>query len=218
MKKTAQKIQSSTQKFIEIQNIIEDTVLLSSGNACSVIEVTATNFTLLSREEQDAKIVAYGSLLNSLSFPIQIFIRNRRIDISSYLTLLGEEALKTQNKILADRIKAYRDFVKELVEVNSVLDKKFYIVVFYSFLEEGVAAVSLSKNKSQEQIFLENAKTSLLSKLQSLNAQLARLSLKTKTLGKEDLIRLFYEAYNGDSAEIHDITNDIKRPIVKNRV
>ena len=73
MTKTVQKIQSTTQKFIEIQDITDSVVLLNSGNACSVIEVTAANFALLSKEEQDAKILSYGSLLNSLSFPIQIF-------------------------------------------------------------------------------------------------------------------------------------------------
>lgn len=215
MKKTAQNIQSSTQKFIEIQDIVDNIVLLTSGNACSVIEVTATNFALLSKEEQNTKIIAYGTLLNSLSFPIQIFIRNKKIDISSYLELLDQEAAKTQNKILSERISAYRDFVKQLVEVNSVLDKKFYIVVSYSFLEEGAVAVSLNKNKSQSQIFLEAAKTSLFSKQESLLAQITRMGLKAKILERNDLIKLFYETYNGDSAEVRELGEDIKRPIVK---
>lgn len=213
MKKTAQKIQASTQKFIEIQDIVESVALLNSGNACSVIEVTATNFALLSKEEQNAKIAAFESLLNSLSFPIQIFIRNKKINISSYLTLLDQEAAKTQNQILAQRIKLYRNFVKELVEVNTVLDKKFYIVVSYSFLEEGVTA--LQKNKSQEQAFLEGAKASLYSKLESLHAQITRLGLKAKTLLKEDLIKLFYDVYNADSTGIQEITDNIKNPIIK---
>jgi len=66
-----------TQQFIEITNIVDDIVILNGGNAALVIEVSATNFTLLSPEEQDAKIYAYASLLNSLSFPIQIVIRSK---------------------------------------------------------------------------------------------------------------------------------------------
>ena len=72
MAKTAQKVRSTTQKFTEIEDIIDNIVLLSSGNACLIIEVKATNFALLSKEEQDAKVFAYAALLNSLSFPIQI--------------------------------------------------------------------------------------------------------------------------------------------------
>src|ERR1035437_3399966 len=81
----------STQKFIDITDIADDIVILGGGNACLVIEVSATNFALLSPDEQDAKIYAYASLLNSLSFPIQIVIRSKKIDISNYLKLLDTE-------------------------------------------------------------------------------------------------------------------------------
>lgn len=217
MKKTAQKLQASTQKFIEIQDIADNVVLLTSGNACSVIEVTATNFTLLSAEEQAAKIAAYGSFLNSLSFPIQIIVRNKRIDVSSYLALLDEESLKTQNKALANQIKSYRDFVKELVEVNTVLDKKFYVAISYSFLEEGISLLASSKNKSKEQIFLEAAKASLFSKLESFSAQISKIGLKTKALDKEGLIKLFYESYNEEPIQTQEIASDVKRPIIKSK-
>lgn len=90
MKKSAQKTKATTQKFIEIQDIIDNIVLLSKGYACLVIEVQATNFSLLSQEEQDVKVLSYSSLLNSLSFPIQVFIRSKKIDISSYLRQLDD--------------------------------------------------------------------------------------------------------------------------------
>ena len=106
----------STQKFTEIEDIRENVVILSGGNACLVIEVQASNFALLSKQEQDAKIVAYAALLNSLSFPIQIVVVNEKIDISSYIKLLDQESQKqTSNKTLSGEIKQYRDFVKDLV-------------------------------------------------------------------------------------------------------
>src|SRR6266550_3126397 len=78
----AQKIHATTQKFTEIVDFIDNIVVLEGGAACMIIEITASNFALLSRREQDTRIFAYASLLNSLSFPIQILIRNKRIDIS----------------------------------------------------------------------------------------------------------------------------------------
>ena len=156
MIKTAQKKKATTQKFIEIENIDEDIVILSGKNASLIIEVNATNFSLLSKEEQDSKIFSYASLLNSLSFPIQIFIRSKKLDVSSYLKLLETQAAQTENQLLSSQIRLYRDFVKELVKVNTVLDKKFYIVISYSYLEKGVMASSDS--------FLGLAKTSLHSK------------------------------------------------------
>jgi len=216
MKNTSQKIRATTQKFTEILDIVDNIVMFSYGNACLIIEVTATNFALLSKEEQDAKIFAYASLINSLSFPIQIFIRSKRIDISSYLKLLDQEAKNTQDQALGNRIRLYRDFVQELVRVNTVLDKKFYIVIPYSVLEAGVwgTRTAIKKGVSKKEEFAEAAKDGLDLKAKSLHSQLQRLGLLAKTLEKEELIRLFYEMYNEDSVETSTITDNAKTLIV----
>jgi len=161
-----------------------------------VIEVNATNFSLLSPEEQDAKIYAYASLLNSLSFPIQIVIRSKRLDISSYLALLDEEKNKIQNPALVAQIGQYRSFVQELVKVNTVLDKKFYIVISYSSLERGAAGAGQTIKNSNQGDFVLGAKSSLHSKAESIHSQLMRLNLKAETLGKEKLAKLFYNIFN----------------------
>src|SRR6266545_1930192 len=98
--KPAQKIHASTQKFMEIVDFVGNVVVLEGGNACVIIELTASNFALLSKEEQDLRILSYAGLLNSLSFPIQILIRNKRIDISSYIKELDDVILNTKNKQL----------------------------------------------------------------------------------------------------------------------
>ena len=217
MAKTAQKVRSTTQKFTEIEDIIDNIVLLSSGNACLIIEVKATNFALLSKEEQDAKVFAYAALLNSLSFPIQIFIRSKRIDISLYLKLLDQEAKSTQDEVLRNRIIIYRDFVQELVRINTVLDKKFYIVISYSYLESGAwgAKTSAKKKLSRKEAQVETAKAGLDLKAKSLYAQLERLGLLAKTLEKDELIRLFYEIYNEDFIETNQIADNVKAIIIK---
>jgi hypothetical protein len=194
--------QPSTQKFIEINNIVDDIVLSEGGNACIVIEVNATNFALLSPEEQDAKIYAYASLLNSLSFPIQIVIRSKKIDISNYLKLLDTEKDKTQNPNLAKQIGLYRDFVKELVKVNTVLDKKFYLIIPYSSLEKGASgAREALKGNSNQDSFIIGAKTALHSKAESVHTQLRRLNLKARTLDEEHLTKLFYDIFNDNTID-----------------
>lgn len=207
MKKSAQKTRATTQKFIEIQDIIDNIVLLSSGNACLVIEVQATNFSLLSQEEQNVKVLSYSSLLNSLSFPIQILIRSKKIDISSYLRLLDEEVSKSQSQLLKNQIKLYKDFVSELVKVNIVLDKKFYIAIPYTGLEGGI-------NIGHDNFYL-SAKSKLSSKAESLHAMLRRMNLPARTLGKEELVKLFHEIYNGDFEQIDKIAQNTKYPFVK---
>ena len=197
MKKSAQKTRATTQKFIEIHDIVDNVVLQSYGNACLVIEVQATNFSLLSQEEQNIKVLSYSSLLNSLSFPIQILIRSKKIDITSYLKLMDEEVAKSQNHLLKNQIKLYKDFVQELVKVNTVLDKKFYIAISYSRLEGG------------------SAKAKLSSQAESLHTQLRRMNLPSRTLNKEDLVKLFHEIYNGDFEHISETMQSIKFPVVQ---
>jgi hypothetical protein len=207
MKQVSQKTKATTQKFIGILDIVDNVVLLSSGNACSVIEVQATNFALLSQEEQNVRVLSYSSLLNSLSFSIQVFIRSKKIDISSYLKLLEEEVKKSQNELLRQQINLYKNFVQELVRVNEVLDKKFYIVIPYAGLESGLV---MTRDK-----FFLSAKAKLATKAESLHAMLRRMSLSAKTLNKEGLIRLFHEIYNGDIEQIDKIAQNIKYPLVK---
>ena len=204
---SAQKTKATTQKFIEILDIVDNIVLLTSGNACSIIEVQATNFALLSQEEQNVRVLSYSSLLNSLSFSIQVFIRSKKIDISSYLKLLNEEVEKSQNQLLRQQIRLYKDFVQELVKVNVVLDKKFYIVVPYTGLESGMGL-------SRDNLFL-SAKAKLSIKVESLHAMLRRMNLSAKTLSKEELVKLFHEIYNGDFEQIDKIAQNIKYPVVK---
>ena len=195
--KTSARNLPSTQQFIEISNIVDDIVVLSRGAACLVIEVSATNFALLSPEEQDAKIYTYASLLNSLSFPIQIVIKSKKLDITNYLKLLADEKDKTQNEALAKQIGLYHDFVKELVKVNTVLDKKFYIVIPYSSLEKGASgAKETLKGSFNQDNFVIGAKTALHSKAEAIHTQLRRLNLKARTLDEEQLTKLFYDIFN----------------------
>lgn len=216
MKKAAQ-IHATTQKFTEIEDISDDVAIFSGGQAAVIIEATATNFALLSVEEQDSKIYAYASLLNSLSFPIQIVIRSKKLDVTSYLRLLDAEAKKATNPLLSEQILLYKDFIQELVKVNSVLDKKFYICIPYSYLEKGVGAATNVTNKklSKQAAFTEQAKAALHSKAESLLSQLSRLNLKAKILQKEELVKLFYEIYNDSNVETTQITENVKTPIIK---
>lgn len=211
MTKPAQKITATTQAFIEIQDIVDDVVILSGGNACLVIEIKAVNFSLLSFEEQGIRISSYGTLLNSLSFPIQILIRNKKENVSAYMKLLETQATQTKNPQLSDYITQYKAFVENLIKENVILDKKFYIVISLSSLELGLSHAFKTDD------FAVAAKIALRTKAESLLTQLNRLSLPAKVLEKEELIRLFYEIFNQTEGTIDASMSqqDMQTPVVK---
>lgn len=210
----------STQKFTGILDIAEQIVLLEGNNACLVIEIQASNFALLSQEEQQAKIYSYASFLNSLSFPIQIVVRNKKIDISSYINLLNQQSKNTttlhanlteqQNQALITYIHMYRDFIQDLIKINSVLDKKFYIIINYSYLEQGVVSAKGGDMAS----FITAASASLKTKAESVLSQLSRLSLRARILEKEELVKLFYDIYNPNNPVSRSISDSMKAPVI----
>lgn len=210
MARPAQKIHSSTQKFTEILDISENVVIFQNGYATLVIEIEATNFSLLSSEEQNSKIYAYASLLNSLSFPLQVIIRNKKVNVSAYIRTLDLEIGKSQNNPkLNTYIKHYRDFILSMIRVQTILDKKFYLTIPFSYFERGVKGV-LKKDD-----FTISAKTALHTKAESLLTELKRLSLNAKILEKEELIELFYYIYNSTESSGDQIEQSLKTPIVR---
>ncbi|HUD44742.1 MAG TPA: hypothetical protein VMR41_04325 [Patescibacteria group bacterium] len=210
----AQKIHSTTQHFTEIVDIIDNIVILAGGYACCVIELTATNFALLSQEEQNAKIYNYAALLNSLSFPIQVLVRNKRVDVTEYMQQLDNAERLTLNPKLKQQIEQYKAFVEEMVTVNTVLNKQFYIIISYSSLEGGLAAVAPGKG-SQRNVFIQSAQKTLLSKAESIHGQLSQIAASTKLLEREELIKLFYDIFNNDSIEPNQVIADIATPVIQ---
>lgn len=200
----SQSIKGSTQQFVEIDDIKDDVIMLRDGSCAVIIQTTAVNFGLLSETEQDAIIFAYAALLNSLSFPIQIVIRSKKMDISSYVASLEEKIRNQKNEALKKEMELYKTFVETTIKENNVLDKKFYIVIPFSRLELGVVG------KFDKKYILEKAKNALYPKRDHIIRQLSRLSLKAAVLETPRLAALFYEIYNPDSEGFADISLGIR--------
>jgi type IV secretory pathway VirB4 component len=194
VQKPTSPVKATTQQFIEIEEIQDDVVLLKDYSAVLVIEISAVNFWLLSSEEQMSIIYAYGSLLNSLSFPLQILILSKKMNISNYLDYLDQRIEKTKDEILKTRLKGYKEFIKNIVKKNTVLEKRFFFVIPFSPLELGISGVNTSYLKKD--YVLSRAKTSLYPKRDHLLRLLAKIGLSGRVLQKQELTELFYNLYN----------------------
>jgi len=51
----------------------------------AVLEVSPINLSLKAEDEQEAIIERFGALIRSLSFPVQILVRNQRLDLTPYI-------------------------------------------------------------------------------------------------------------------------------------
>lgn len=180
---------ANTQDNLPIEDIKNNLVFLKDGGAAVIVQTTAVNFGLLSAEEQIAIIGSFAQMINSLSFPIQITILSRRLDISAYLKLLEKAQNNQTNPLLSQMMIRYRRFIQSLIKDNEVLDKQFYITVPLSSLEVGIGA----KNKEEK---AKKVKTILDPKKDQIVRQLNRVGLTAKQLNNDQLLKFFYETYN----------------------
>lgn len=195
-KQTSAPTKASTQVFLEIEDVIDDIVVMKDFSASTIIEVGAVNFWLLSQDEQNAIITSYGSLLNSLSFPIQILILSKRMDISSYIEYLREKIEKQKDENLKKRLGSYQEFIQSTVKKSTVLEKRFFFVIPFSPLELGVTKGFTSLTK---EYIVSRAKVSLYPKRDHLLRLLTKLGLKGQALKKQAVVELFYNLYNPSS-------------------
>lgn len=207
-------IRGSTQEHLPIEDIIDGMVLLKDGSCASILQISSVNFDLLSEREQESLVFAYGGILNSLNFPIQIVIYSNSKDVSQYLSNLKKAEEKQINPLLRERIVFYRKFIEETVKKNDVLSKAFYVVLPFSILELGIKSMSsqmfgglpgFTKKESKELPFakeyiLEKAKASLEPKKDHLSRLFSRLGLEIRALNTKELIELFYRIYNEETA------------------
>jgi hypothetical protein len=80
-----------SQDFVPIKDIKNGIMVLNDGSLRMMIMTSSLNFGLKSSDEQTAIILQFQNFLNSIEFPIQIFIQSKRLDIRPYLQLLQQD-------------------------------------------------------------------------------------------------------------------------------
>jgi len=90
----------STEKFVSIKTIRDDSVILKDGSLRAVVMASGINFDLLSESEQDMIINAYQNLLNGLDFTLQTLVHSRKININNYLKKIKKRETQETNNLL----------------------------------------------------------------------------------------------------------------------
>ena len=199
---------STTQDFVPVADITNDIVIYKDGGAALIMESTSLNFGLLSEKEQEAVIAAYAAMINSLTFSVQIVVLTQKKDISSYLNFLDEQSKKITQPLLAKLMQDYKNFITESVKKKNVLGKRFFVVLYLSPLELGVAKSIAAVTKLSgplpftKSYVIKKAKIALYPRRDHLVRQAGRLGIKFKQLTTPDLINLFYSIYNPEKPAV----------------
>ena len=194
----------STQNILEISSIQDNMVILKNATVRAVLMVSSINFALKNQDEQEGIISAFYSFLNSIDYPLQIVIQSRSLDIDNYLNKLDKLGKQQTNELLRMQTIEYTQFIRELLDLQSIMSKKFYIVIPYSKVElkkknffdkfsELFSAPKILKINKKE---YEDYKDQLFRRVGHIQSGLEGMGLQSALLDTASLIELYYNSYN----------------------
>ena len=217
---------NSTQNTLQIAEVRDGIVIMNDGSFRSVVYLKSINFDLMSQSEQEAVEYSYQSFLNSLYFPIQIFIRSQKIDLQPYIEKLDKIRTEHDNMLLALLMDDYIGYIDALSQQTNIMDKKFYVVVpYFPHVDAGKGAqaatiesknffsgvLGLMNTKELKVVVreadLEKAKSELRNRVQAVLQGLLQCGVQGVPLDTQELIELYYETYNPDTAVKQPLTS-----------
>lgn len=203
------KINVSTQEYLDIAEIKDGTIVMKDGTLRAVLLVSSINFALKSEDEQNAVIGSYVRFLNNLRFTLQIVVQSRELDIDNYLNYLKDKEKEQTNKLLKLQTADYIAYIKELTSLGRIMSKRFFVVVpydpmsdkhksFFSLMKEALRPATIIRLKektfSRYQEMLDRRLDSVIGGLESMGVSVARLDTQS-------LIELYYKTYNPETSK-----------------
>lgn len=223
---------NSTQNTLQIAEIRDGIVIMNDGSFRSVLMLKSINFDLMSDQEREGVEAGYQSFLNSLYFPVQIFVRSQKVDLRPYLDKLEKIKGEHDNMLLSMLMEDYIDYMDALAQQTNIMDKKFYIVIPYYAVIGAENPTTVSKNffsglgelfnKKEQHVTineadLNKAKDELRNRVQAVLGGLQQCGVQGLPLDTQELIELYYDTYNPDTATRQQLKNfnDLNAPVVE---
>ena len=207
-----------TQEFVPIKEVVDGTVILKDGSLRAILLTSSVNFALKSEDEQKSILFQFQNFLNSLDFPIQIFIQSRKLDIRPYIAILEERYKDQMSDLLKIQTREYVEFIKTFTESSNIMTKSFFVVVPYSptiletnkSITQNLSSISggfFGEKRNDEEKMLdskssfEEHRTQLEQRVSVVEQGLTRVGVRLIQLGTEEVIELYYKIFNPGELE-----------------
>lgn len=191
---------SSTQQFLEIDQIREGIIILKNKTFRVVLMVSSLNFSLKSQEEQEAILYQFQNFLNSLDFTCQILINSQKLNIIGYLDKLKEIEEKEQNKLMKIQIIEYRKFIENIMAQGEITQKTFYVIIPFTLMEDQQIVVQknllIPKIPTLSEEAFQRCKEQIWQRAEFIALGLKSCGLQAVPLGTAELIELFWSFYH----------------------
>lgn len=204
---------NSTQNTLLIAELREGMAIMNDGSFRAVVACQSINFDLMSAREREGVEYSYQSFLNSLYFPIQIFVRSQKVDIGPYMDRLAKIRRDQDNMLLGMLMDDYMSFIDAISQETNIMEKDFYVVVpyfpagdFNTIAHSGKSIFSaFLKPDQQKHVMIDQgtylkAKDEISNRVNAVMSGLFQMGIKCAQLNTKQLGSLYYNIYNPDTA------------------
>ena len=217
--------------FMEFDKIEDNMIIKKNGNNfLMVVECQGVNYDLMSGLEKNSVEQGFIQFLNTLRYPIQIYVQTRTVNLESGIIKYKERVNEIKDKLIRKQIeysrkegmgyskeelnKAKLEVVREqnLYEYGvDVIDNtermslnksilRRHYYVIISYTPEDMNSSNFGKDEIRNMAFSD-----LKTKAQSIISALGVCGVNGKILDSNELAELLYIAYNRDEAEIYEL-------------
>lgn len=220
--------------FMEFDSIEDDMIIQNGGNRYTmVIQCKGINYDLMSDIEQLAVEEGFIVFLNTLKYPIQLYVQARSIDLKKSMNIYNKR-VKMFGEQFAEYDEAFRkkintfDSTEDEIEIARNERAKFANIYEYAQdINRYVERLSTNKNILQRKFFIalsysrneitasgsfsdeeirEICHRELYTRANSLVSSLMSCSVVGRTLDSEELVELLFASYNRDDERLFDVS------------
>ena len=236
-KVTTEYTRKSIFKFMQFDKIEDNMIVQDNGQRyLMVIECEGVNYDLMSQMEKSSVEAGFVQFLNTLRFPIQLYVQTRTINIEdsigNYNKRIEEIKKELENKkieynklIKSDNYNEKQEEIlnRELIRIRNLYEYGQDVV-------NNIQKTSQNKNVLRKHYYVvvpyyaaeigidtlnEEEKKSLIfselyTRAQTLINALFSCEMKSRILDSDELVDLLYVAYNREDSEIFGVDKAIK--------
>ena len=223
--------------FMEFDKIEDNMIIQRNGRKyIMAIECQGVNYDLMSGVEKTGVEEGFVQFLNTLRFPIQIYVQTRTVNLESSLDAYKKRVSQIEANLYKMN-QQYEEMVDSERYTKEQLNKAFYEITKQRNLYEygkdiiyDTEKMSLNKNILNKKYFIiisyspneigENeydkseiqsmAFSELYTRAQSLMRTISACGVNGKILNSVELAELLYVAYNRDESETFDLKKAAK--------
>lgn len=195
-----------------------DAIVLKDGSARAVLEVTPVCLAGYTEQEHELLTKRYAEFLNALTFPVQILVKSKVLDMDGYLRDLRDRETGEERPFFRGQLKEYRELLEKFLPYSGygIMDRRIYIVIPYELPAEAIRATEpasgffalfapnrVLRDAEKRSERLAQLRNGLNDCVRQVIDAFAPLGLPIRRLETEELISLFVRVYHPGTAD-HD--------------